>query len=230
MISSLLLVGLILGLYIEINTPGFGFPGAIALFCLGLILISSFATQAFDWIEIILLLAGLALLALELFVIPGFGITGILGIVLIIIGLFALMLPGLNEVNLFNLDALQLVGASLIKRLAYLSSALVISAVLIFLLSKIFSKTFFNFSKLVLMGEQEAKEGYVAGIPKEMMPLEGDIGETLCPLRPSGKIRIGDKVHDAISQGGYIEAKILIEVVKIEGSKAVVRILKEEIK
>ena len=229
-VASLLLMGLIVGLYIEINTPGFGFPGSIALGCLALILLSSFASHAINWIEIIILVAGLILLALELFVIPGFGITGILGILLTIIGLFALMLPGISKLNIFDLDTFRLVGMTFIERLAWLCGALVFSIIVIVLLAKFFSHRFFRFSNLILKGEQESKEGYVSGIPRDKMPEEGEIGETVTPLRPSGKVHIGDNLFDGITQGGYLDANVPVEVVRVEGSKIVVRLIEEGIK
>jgi membrane-bound serine protease (ClpP class) len=228
-VTSLLFIGLIIGLYIEINTPGFGIPGSIGIGCLALIVLSSFASQAVNWIEIIILCIGLILLALELFVIPGFGITGILGIVLTIIGLFALMLPGIGRFNLFDLETFYLVGFSFVERLAWLCGSLIFATVVIILLAKFFSHRYFRFSKLILKGEQETKEGYISGIPREMMPNEGDLGETVTPLRPSGKVHIGENLFDAITQGGYLESHVAVEVIRIEGSKVVVRPIEEEV-
>ena len=218
-VASLLFIGLIIGFYIEINTPGFGIPGSIGLTCLALILLSSFSTEAINWIEIIILVGGLLLLAIELFVIPGFGVVGILGIVLTIIGLFALMLPGVDKLNFFSPDNFQLIGAVFFKRLAWLCGALIFSIALTLLLARFFSNRFFRFSKFVLHGEQE---GFSAGILKESMPEEGDLGQTITPLRPSGKVRIGENVYDAVTHTGYIRKGVAIEVIQIKGSHVVV--------
>ncbi|QVL56831.1 MAG: serine protease [Simkaniaceae bacterium] len=227
-VATLLFVGLVIGLYIEINTPGFGVPGSIALGCLALILLSSFASHAINWIEIIIVCVGLILLALELFVIPGFGITGILGIILTIIGLFALMLPGIDRLNFLEPETFKLVGVAFIERLAWLCGGLVFAIVMIILMARFFSHRFFRFSKLILKGEQEKKEGYVSGIPRELMPEEGELGETVTPLRPSGKVHIGDNLYNAVCLTGYLETNTTVEVVKIEGSKIVVKPLKEQ--
>ncbi|MEM7174541.1 MAG: NfeD family protein [Chlamydiota bacterium] len=222
-IAGLLLLGLIIGFYIEINTPGFGVPGAIGVGCLALILLSSFAIEAINWIEVIILIAGIVLLLLELFVIPGFGITGILGITLTVIGLFALMLPSLDKLSLFDPDAFRLIGSAFFKRLAWLSGALILAVVVIVVLARFFSHRFFRFSKLILTGEQQKSDGYLAGIPREKMPEVGELGETVTPLRPSGKVHVGDNLFDAITQGNYLEAYVAVEVIRIEGSKVVVR-------
>ena len=223
-IASLLFIGLVIGLYIEINTPGFGVPGSIALGCLALILLSSFASHAINWIEIIILAVGLILLALELFVIPGFGITGILGIILTIIGLFALMLPGIDKLNFLEPETFRLVGETFVERLAWLFGGLVFAIIVIVLMARFFSDRYFRFSKLILKGEQE---GYVSGIPKEMMPEVGALGETVTPLRPSGKVHIGDNMFDAMSQGDFVEKNTPVEVLKTEGSKVIVKAIKE---
>lgn len=227
-VATLLFIGLVIGFYIEINTPGFGFPGSIALGCLVLILISSFASHAINWIEIIILCIGLVLLALELFVIPGFGIVGIMGILLTIIGLFALMLPGIDRLNFLEPGTFKLVGVAFIERLAWLCGGLIFAIIMIILMAHFFSHRFFRFSKLILKGEQERKEGYVSGVPRELMPAIGELGETVTPLRPSGKVHIGENLYDAICLTGYLETNSAVEVVKIEGSKVVVKPLKEQ--
>lgn len=220
-IATLLLIGLVIGLYMEINTPGFGVPGSIAVGCLVLILLSSFASHAVNWIEIIILCVGLILLALELFVIPGFGITGILGIILTIIGLFALMLPGIGKLTLFEPESFRLVGEAFIERLAWLCGGLIFAIIAIIILARLFSERYFRFSKLILRDEQKEDAH------REEMPEAGDLGETVTPLRPSGKVHIGENLYDAISQGEYLEPQSAVEVVKVEGSKVVVKPIKE---
>lgn len=227
-VATLLFVGLVIGFYIEINTPGFGVPGSIALSCLVLILISSFASHAINWIEMIILCIGLVLLALELFLIPGFGIVGIMGILLTIIGLFALILPGIDRLNFLEPGTFKLVGVAFIERLAWLCGGLIFAIIMIILMAHFFSHRFFRFSKLILKGEQERKEGYVSGISKKLMPEIGELGETVTPLRPSGKVHIGENLFDAVCLTGYLETNSAVEVVKIEGSKIIVKPLKEQ--
>ena len=156
--------------------------------------------------------------------IPGFGITGIFGIILTIIGLFALMLPGIDKLNFLEPETFRLVGETFVERLAWLFGGLVFAIVAIILMARFFSDRYFRFSKLILKGEQE---GYVSGIPKEMMPAIGALGETVTPLRPSGKVHIGENMFDAMSQGDFIEKNTPVEVLKIEGSKVIVKAIRE---
>ncbi|MCB1107909.1 MAG: serine protease [Chlamydiia bacterium] len=215
-VASLLLIGLVIGLYIEINTPGFGVPGSIALVCLALILLSSFASQAVNWIEIIILCVGLVLFALELFVIPGFGVVGILGIILTIIGLFALMLPGIDRLNFFEIETFRLVGDAFIKRLAWLFGGLAFAILMILLMAHFFSHRYFRFSKLPLKGRRELG-----------MPEIGDLGESVTPLCPSGKVYIGESFFDGCTQGEFLDKHTPVKVISIEGTKVVVKQIKE---
>jgi len=227
-IASCLLVGLIIGLYIEINTPGFGLAGSMALTCLILILLSNFSVHIVHWLEIVILLMGCLFLALELFVIPGFGIVGMFGILLTIVGLCILMIPGMNTLNLFDLDTLQLFGTLFLRRLAWFCGALLLSALVIIFLAKCFSHRFFRFSKLILKEEPGVKLKSVSQFPTGLIPEVGSIGETMTPLRPSGKISIGKRPFDAMTQGVYLEAHVVVEITRVEGNRMIVRAIGKE--
>ena len=221
-VATLLLIGLILGIYIELNTPGFGFPGGIAALCLFFILLSSFAIHAVHWIEIILLCLGFVLIALEFFVIPGFGVAGGAGIILTIIALFALMLPRLSHLKEMGRGSFLFIGDVFMERLAYLFSGVIIASVGILFLVRFFSRHS-SFSKLVLKGEQDKEAGFFSGIPRSLMPDLGAVGRTVTPLRPSGKVAVGERLFNAAARQGYIESGKEIEVFKVEGSKVIVK-------
>lgn len=222
-VTSILFLVLIVCFYLEINTPGFGVAGGLGLFALFLILLSSFAVQAIGWLEILLLIGGAGLILLELFVIPGFGIIGILGIVLALAGLFALMLPGLSDFSFdFDTNTVNAAGEYLLKRLAYLGGALILGVIIIALLGRYLAPRIRLFSPLVLKGEQEAKEGYVAGRKAEELPSLGATGHVVSPLRPSGKVEIEGELYDAMSSGEFVEKGTKVRVVEIEGSKMIV--------
>ena len=98
-VSSLLFMGLMLGLYMEISSPGASLPGSVAVICLFLIVLSSFAQEIGNVLELILLLVGLVTILVELFVLPTFGLLGFAGVLCFLAGLFGLMLPGLDKVS-----------------------------------------------------------------------------------------------------------------------------------
>ena len=219
-VSSLLVLGLLVGFYIEISTPGFGVAGGIAIACLALVILSSFAVQASGWLELILLLVGLALLALEVFVIPGFGVTGILGIILTAIGLLGLLLPGIKDVHFdFHTYTLNGAGEYIVDRMAWLSGAVILAVIVIAVLARYIAPRLAVFSPLVHKG---AQEGYFAGISKEHLPKIGAEGVVLSPLRTAGKVEIADVVYDAVSSGSFIDKGHKVRVIGVEGSKMIV--------
>jgi len=218
-VSSLLLMGMLIGFYLEVNTPGFGVFGGIALGCLSLILLNSLAIQAINWLEIIMLLSGIALIIIELFVIPGFGFVGILGIVLTIAGLFAFMVPNIQDIT-FNPDKVTLTAISAFHKLTWLVASILIAAFVIFLLWKYLFPRFGLFNHIVLKGEQE---GYVSGISKEMLPNVGDTGVVFTSLKTAGKVLLNEKLYDVSSEREYIEKGEKVIVVRIVGNRILVR-------
>ncbi|MDR3625152.1 MAG: NfeD family protein [Chlamydiales bacterium] len=225
-VSSLLFLGLLMGFYVEFSSGGFGLAAAIGVICLVLIILSSFSVQAVNWLELTILLLGLLFIAIEVFVVPGFGIPGILGIVLTIAGLFLMMLPQIGSFEFSSVPGeLTVTGELFLKRLGWLAGTLVVGVILIGLLARFVLPRVSRFSRLVHSGEQESSQGYVAGFNVLEGPRLGSIGIAFSPLRPSGKVMFDDKVFDAMSEGGFIEKGTRIELVRFDGSRMIVRIL-----
>lgn len=223
-VSSLLMMGLIVGVYMEINSPGLSLPGSIAALCLFLIVLSSFSLQIANWLELILLLTGLMLILVELFVLPTFGLLGFVGIIFFIVGLFGMLLPEIKSVKFeYDTKTLNAAGQYFLERLAWLLGSFILSMVIIAILARYVLPSLPGLHRFVLQGhEQDATAGYVAGEDPKMLPQPGEKGEVLATLRPSGKIVINDKIYDAISYGGFIDAGEKIEVVRLEGGVIVV--------
>lgn len=228
-VSSLIFLGLILGFYLELSTPGFGAAGSLALTCLFLILLSSFANEAANWLELIFIVTGLLVILVEIFVLPTFGLLGFLGILLFIIGLFGLMLPGVESFHYdFDTQTLNAAGQAVFERLAWLCGALVVSLISMLLLGQYVTPKLGAFKRFVLVGNEQ--EGYVAVDKNERNLPSGTKGIALTPLKPSGKIIVNDTIYDAISYGGYIEKDSPIVVNRTEGSSVVVNLLNSDIK
>ncbi|PIS00912.1 MAG: hypothetical protein COT84_05535 [Chlamydiae bacterium CG10_big_fil_rev_8_21_14_0_10_35_9] len=219
LVASLLFIGMLIGFYIEMNTPGFGVFGSIGLVCLGLILLNSFSIHAIDWLEVIIFLIGAALIMVELFILPGFGVIGIVGIILTIIGLFVLMMPSIKDIS-FNAEKWNLAAINALNMFVWLFIALVVSVIIMFLLSRYVLPRIGLFSKFVLKGEQQ---GYTSGISKENLPKVGMEGTVYSPLRPSGKVLINGEIYDASSLREFIEKEEKIIVSDIIGSRVIVR-------
>lgn len=215
-ILILLIIG---GLYFELQTPGVGFPllvsiGAAVLYFAPLYIDG----LAANW-EVLLFLLGIGLLALEVFVIPGFGIAGIAGIVCTVTSL-TLSLVGNDG---FSFDGVE--SADVAVSLWTVIISLVLSvAVCVVLGRTVFkAKRGSVLSGLTLEATQEAEDGYVGVDKKELDSMVGSAGVADTDLRPGGKVRIGDVVYDAISDGPFIEHGSEVEVTSTSSGQIVVR-------
>lgn len=220
MVASLLFLGMMLGFYTEINSPGFGLPGSVGVICLVLIMLSSFALDIANVLEVILLLAGIVLIALDLFLIPTFGLLGIAGVVLFLMGLFGMMLPGIENID-FEMDTqtFNAAGEAFFQKLAWLSGTLVLGVILMFVMARYLTPNLATFGRLVLKGEQE---GYKSGADPKTLPQPGSVGEVFATLRPAGKVSIENRIYDAVTSGDFIEKGTPIVVKSLDGSVIVV--------
>lgn len=222
-VQSLLFLGLMLGFYVEMHTPGFGLPGIVGLICLSFIILSSFAMQAFHWFEVILVAVGLLLVGIEVFVLPGFGVAGVVGIILTLVGLFGMMLPGIRDIHFSWEGGVSWALDASLERLAWLSGALVVGVIAMFLLTRYILPRFGYLSRLVLRGnEQERKKGFFAGPDVAQLPPVGSKGAARSPLRPAGKVEIEGAVYDAVSDGSYIAMGSQIVIARYDGSRMIV--------
>lgn len=223
-ISSFLLLGFMISMYVEITTGGFGLAATVALTCLFLIILSSFALEIANWLEVILLLTGLAILLVEIFILPTFGLLGFIGIILFLAGLFGLMLPGLSSMSFdFDTQSFNAAGEAAISHFIWICGTFLLGLLIILLMTQYFFPKIGLFKRFVLSGhEQDASLGYIAGETPEKLPKQGEKGEVIATLRPAGKVLIHDTVYDAISAGNFIEKGTKIVVVRIEGSVVIV--------
>lgn len=230
LVSSLLMLGLLLGFYLEVNSPGFGLPGALAAVCLLLIVISNLSLEIANWLEVIFLLSGALLILIDLFVLPSGGILLFIGGVFCIGGLFAIMLPAIGSIDYeFETQTFNAGGELFFERLAWLSGTIVIAFVIMVLLGRYIKPSFAGIKRFVLLGhEQDASEGFIAGDKPEELPQPGSEGEVLATLRPAGKVMIGGTIYEAVTDGAFISKGEAVVVDKLDGSVIVVTRAKGE--
>jgi membrane-bound serine protease (ClpP class) len=209
LVSSLLMTMGILGLMVEIRTPGFGVPGAGGLVSLALFFWGHWIVQLAGWEELLLVAAGVILLGFELFVIPGFGIAGVAGIVALIAGL-GMTLVGAGATAAVIVAAF---GRVAISMLIAIGGGLALLRVL--------PRLPFG-RRLVLDTEMEAAQGYTSPPDSDRLQL-GRAGTALSPLRPAGVADIDGVRVDVVSDGGFIAPGTAIEVTRVEGNRIVVR-------
>lgn len=216
-VSGLLILVITAGIFFELQTPGVGFPIAAAGIALVLYLVPYYLNGlAANW-EIAAFFIGFALIALEVFVIPGFGLAGIAGIVCTVGALIFMMLGNDN----FNFDYVpvgEISTAATVVGVGVLGSIIV----LFFFGYRLTQSKIF--SRVALMTSQEKKDGYVATIYAENFVGRQGTANTI--LRPSGRIEIEGEVYDAYTRGEYVEAGERVVVISQEGSTLKVRVVK----
>jgi membrane-bound serine protease (ClpP class) len=204
------------GLILELKVPGLTVPGIISALCFILVFWSwsRFSGQTFV-LALLLFILGLVLIALEIFVLPGFGACGIFGILCMLAGLGLVTMPRLPHTG----REWEKLGwnASL-----YLF-AMIGSVGLAFLIARFLPKVPYA-NRLILNAPSEGDDP-VSVLPGavEAAELNGAIGTTNTPLRPAGVVRIGEKFVDVVSDGGFIPAGTRVQVIQVEGTRIVVK-------
>ncbi|NLJ57832.1 MAG: nodulation protein NfeD [Tissierellia bacterium] len=199
-LSTLLLAVGLIGLVVEIFTPGFGLGGIASIIAFGLYFGGNILAGNSNWISLTFFVIGLILIVIEGMV-PGFGLPGISGIIAIVVGIIMAM------------DNLRSAVLSL-------SIAIVLTTIVIIIFVKLGYRSKI-FSNVILSNKLIKDRGYIPS--EDMEHLLGEEGIALSELRPSGFIEIGGNKYDALSDGGFIVRNDKIKVVKVEGSKIFVR-------
>lgn len=207
-VSTVLLSVGIGSLVLEVFFAGVGFFAAIGVAALALYFIGALLVSYTAWIAVALAFAGLVLLIMEIFVIPGFGICGVLGIGSIV-------------------GAVICAAPSLSIAMIQLAVALVAAIVLVVISLKC-GKTRRVWSRLILKEATTTEGGYISQ-PGGINALVGKSGVALTDLRPSGAALIDDKRTDVLSEGGFIKHGTMVEVIRVEGSSVVVRPIVEKV-
>jgi membrane-bound serine protease (ClpP class) len=211
-ISGILIMAILGGIYFEMQTPGIGFPLVIAIIAaVGYFAPLYLEGLAANW-EIIIFIVGLILIALEIFVIPGFGIAGLSGILLAFTGLVLSLIDNIN----FDFEGVH--PEKILSALTTVVVALFGGFMLSIALSKrVFSADSGAFKNLSLHATQEKEDGYV-GVDNFKV-LVGKEGTAYTVLRPSGKVKIDGKIYDAVANLGMIDRGDTVIVVKAESAQ-----------
>lgn len=221
-VSGILLMLGIGGLYLEIRTPGFGLPGIIGIVALALYFGARSVIGLSDWIDLLLVLAGLVLIAIEAFVLPGFGIAGVTGILCLLAGLYLsftftdFYLPDYS----WTVDRLQDAG----KTVTLTTVGLIVFTVFLW---KVFPRTPL-YGRLVLADAQDATMGYSVQSEQDRSSAIGLNGVATSMLRPAGRGRFGEKTYQVVSRAEFIEEGTPITIVQVEGNRYVVDRMKED--
>jgi membrane-bound serine protease (ClpP class) len=221
LVNLLLIVVGVAGLILELKMPGFGVPGIIAAICFVLFFwahaVAGKSTWEFTLLAVLLFILGLILIGIEIFLLPGFGVTGISGIILVIISLVLVMLEQMPSTSQEwgNLgSALATVGIGLV---AGLSTAIMVGRYLPHI-------PYAN--RLVLQPPDDQEDQAELERTQEGLQasaLLGAIGVAATTLRPAGKAQFGEQFLDVVAEGDYVNAGSRVQVIEIEGNRIVVK-------
>ena len=210
----LMIIGF-LGIYIEIKTPGLGLPGVLGAACLALFFWGHHIAGLAGLEDLVLLMVGLALILVEVFLLPGFGFAGVFGVALVFVSLVGAMVrivPGSGawlpswadlQVPIFK-TGLALVGAG--------AGALLLGRVLP--RSRLFNR-------LALGAANSANAGYTAA--PDSSALVGKSGLALTPLHPAGAARFDGERLDVVTGGEFLPADTPVRIIEARGNRIVVQ-------
>lgn len=210
----LMLIG-IAAIYTEIKSPGFGVPGIIGVICLGLVFLNQYIVGLADHTELLLIVLGFATLGFELFVIPGFGIAGVAGILLIAAGMI-LSLQGFVIPDPSLPWEAEILSKNVVIVLSSFIGAFLISMLIVrFILPKV---------SRVISGPylDTTLEDSHADSKATMSVGPGQKGIAMTPLRPAGKMKIGDDIVDVVTEGEFLEKGMAVVITAIDGNRVVV--------
>lgn len=207
-VSPLLLSLGMLGLIFEIKTGAFGLGGVVSLGALGLFFGSGVLLGLAGWEEVILLVLGLVAIGVEVFLLPGFGVAGLLGLGLVGTSIVLAMVSGVPT------------GGDLIQAGAILVAALVITVAVAFAWIRHLPNSR-RFSKALLGEELRTETGYIAAPPRP--DLIGRTGVAVTDLRPAGVVAIDDERIDVVTEGEFVAAGTMVAVIRAESYRHIVR-------
>ena len=211
-VASLLTTFGFLGILFELQSPGWGIPGTFGAVCLALSLGASYIVKLATMTDLLIIFVGIALLLVEVILIPGFGVAGISGIGIILWGLYELLLPDIPVGQ--EIHSMVLTGFTI---------GIIGGIIGLVLLFKLMTKTEF-WQKLTSPNIQDKDKGYTSSIGLEGLVGQEGIADT--DLRPSGWINVGDQRIFVVTEGSYIDKNDNVKILSVDGNRVVVRKIK----
>jgi membrane-bound serine protease (ClpP class) len=214
--SPLLIIAGFVLLFIELTHPGFGLPGILGISCFVVFFIIKITLQYARLLEVLLFVAGLALLLVEVFITPGFGLLGISGIVLMFVALLLTFqefgIPTTAaEAQAFQWNLLKVTGS-------FLGAAVGIGLLLHFLPTMPLLKRLVHDGSLAEAHAGDLSEVRTPGLSQ----MVGTVGVALTALRPAGRAEFGETLLDVVTEGEFIARGVRIQILDVVGNRVVV--------
>jgi membrane-bound serine protease (ClpP class) len=211
-VSGLLLTLGVLGILFELQMPGWGISGTLGAIFLVLFFGGHFLAGLANFTDVLLFMIGLGLLALEVFVIPGFGIAGISGIICILLSLYLAVVK--RPIPKFSWDFQRL--NSVLLMFFFVLAGIIAGTIILW---RMFPHLRFG-KHLVLSQAEHPSLGYTSG--ENLESLIGSVGTSLTHLRPAGRALINQQPLEVQTLGDFIEKDRKVKVVKVVGNKVFV--------
>lgn len=215
-LSPLLIVGGFVLVFLELTQPGLGLPGLLGVICFAAFFFIKFSLNYAHIFEVLLFVLGLALLMVEIFIIPGFGIAGVSGIVLMFVALVLAFqefdLPRTPlEVEAFQYNLLKVVGS--------LAGAAVGIGLMVRLMPSMPGfRRIMNVYSLADASVGEMQERRTPGLQR----MVGEVGTALTALRPAGRAEFGEMLLDVVTEGEFVEKGETVRIAQVHGNRVVV--------
>jgi len=210
LVAPILLSLGVLGLIIEIKTPSFGLAGLLGLGALGAFFGSHLIIGLAGWEEVILLGAGLIALGIEVFVMPGFGVAGVISILCIASAVFLALIGSLPT------------WPDVARAMGILATSIGIVGAAIYLIVRNLP-TSDRWRGIFLRTASAAGDGFVSGDVRE--DLVGKVGVTLTDLHPGGTVRVDGERLDVVTEGDFVKRGASVRIMRAEGYRLVVEAL-----
>lgn len=225
-LRGLLTIVLLMGLYSEMQSPGLGLPGAVALGAAAILLGAPYLTGLANNVEILVILAGVILLGVEAFVLPGFGVAGVAGLALMTAGLLMTFVPADPSPGV--LPGLPATWRAIEQGAVTLVISFIVALIGMFFLTRYFGRIPV-LNKLILADAQHANlagpvvsAGVGGTAPVALDISVGASGRAVGDLRPGGDAEIDGRVLDATTRGEWIKRGTPVRVVEVTGARIVV--------
>lgn len=224
-VMAVLVMLALLGVYIEFNTPGVGLPGLVAVICFAAIIGSKYLVDLANWVEVALFAIGLVLLMMEIFVLPGFGIAGVLGISCIIASVFGMLVKNAPDKLPWPESTVdwQLFAEGLVGLFLGFGGFLVLAWILAKYLPRLQLFSGLILAPRVAGGDVRMQVSMTSPPESETAIVNvGDAGEVVLTLRPTGKARFGDAIVDVVAEAEFVDRGTKVVIIEIHGNRVVV--------
>ena len=228
-VMGVLVMLAMLGVYMELNTPGVGLPGLVALICVVIIVGSKYLVEMANWVEVAIFFVGVILLMVELFI-PGFGIAGFMGIICIFVGLFAMLIK--NPPDELPWPRPEFGGWDpFLDGVVGVSFGFIGFLILAYMFTKYLPKMYFLSGLMIAPAAKGGQREISMTAAAEAVDAQvnvGDVGVVVSPLRPAGTADFGGIIVDVIDEAQFLEKGVKVEIIEIHGNRVLVRKVTEE--